>query len=131
MVVKWKIKELLVFGDSQLVINQVNDNYDIKNEKLIPYKHMVDNFLSYFHMITFEQIPQAQNKVVDSLATIGYLLHIPNNVSQFEFLAEQLLVPTYDIPKSEMVCELVGPNSPWYQDMQLLTFPYFTTNPFQ
>lgn len=81
------------------------------------YKCMLDRFQSYFHMLTFEQIPRVQNKAADAMETIGSLLNIPSNVSQFEFLVEQLLVPTYDIPELEMVCELVGPNSPWYQDI--------------
>jgi ribonuclease HI len=57
MTIKWKIKTLHVYGDSQLVINQVNDDYDTKDEKLMPYKRMVDSFQAYFHMVTFEQIP--------------------------------------------------------------------------
>lgn len=88
MAIKWKIKTLLVFDNSQLVINQVNDEYDTKDEKLIPYKHMVDSFLSYFHMISFEQVPRAQNKAVDAMAMIGSLLDIPSNMPQFEFLVE-------------------------------------------
>eukprot|EP01018_Ginkgo_biloba_P025647 Gb_33250 [translate_table: standard] len=27
------------------------------------------------------------------------------------------MIPTYDVPKSKMVCEIVGPNSPWYNDI--------------
>ena len=44
MAIKWKIRALHVYGDSQLVINQVNDDYDTKDGKLMPYKRMVDNF---------------------------------------------------------------------------------------
>lgn len=47
----------------------------------------------------------------------GSLLDIPNNVRQYKFLVEHLLIPTFHIPKSEMVCELVGPKFPWYQDV--------------
>jgi hypothetical protein len=68
-------------------------------------------------LISFEQIPKVQNKATDAMATISSLLDIPKNVSQFEFLVEQLLIPAYDIPESEMVCKLVGSNSPWYQDI--------------
>ena len=44
MAVKWKIKNLQVYGDSQLVIRQVNDDYETKDEKLAPYKRMADSF---------------------------------------------------------------------------------------
>lgn len=41
-------QELHVFGDSPLVIRQANDDYQTKDEKLMPYKKMVDNFKQYF-----------------------------------------------------------------------------------
>eukprot|EP01018_Ginkgo_biloba_P004011 Gb_36859 [translate_table: standard] len=48
------------------------------------------------------------------MATIGSLLEMQQNTRQCQFLVEQLMIPAYDVPKSEMVCEIVGPNSPWY-----------------
>lgn len=54
------------------------------------------------------------------MATIGSLLGIPENVSRYEFLVEQLLILAFDIPKPELVCDVVGPDSPWYED----TFSY-------
>ena len=36
--IQWRIKNLKVFGDSQLVISQVNNDYMTKDEKLIPYR---------------------------------------------------------------------------------------------
>lgn len=74
----------------------------------MPYKWMINNFQTYFHMVTFEQVLRAQNKAPDAMATIGSLLNISSNITQLEFLVEQLLVPAYDIPESEMV----GPDSP-------------------
>lgn len=47
MEIKWKIKDLQVYGDSQLVIYQVNDDYDTKYENLTLYKCMVDSFKLY------------------------------------------------------------------------------------
>jgi len=54
LAVEWKVTELHVYGDSQLVINQENDEYQTKEEKLIPYKRMVDDFKEYFVVISFE-----------------------------------------------------------------------------
>ena len=36
--IQWNIQHLQVFGDSQLVIHQVNDDYETKDDKLMPYK---------------------------------------------------------------------------------------------
>lgn len=53
IVIEWKIIEFLVYGESQLVINQVNDDYQKKDDKLLPYKSMVDDFKKYFAEIKF------------------------------------------------------------------------------
>lgn len=55
--IKWKIKHLHVYGDSQLVVKQVNVKYETKYDKLVSYKNMVDTFKEYFVEITFEHIP--------------------------------------------------------------------------
>lgn len=41
--VQWQIQEIKVYGDSQLVINQVNDNYQNKDNKLTPCKNMIES----------------------------------------------------------------------------------------
>lgn len=81
VVMEWRITKLRVNGDSQLVINQINDDYQTKDDKLIPYKRMVDDFKKYFVHITYEQIPILGNRVVDAMATIASLLQIPDKQS--------------------------------------------------
>ena len=36
MAIEWRVDELKIFGDSQLVINQVNNVYQTKDDKLVP-----------------------------------------------------------------------------------------------
>ena len=50
---EWRITELHIFGDSQLVINQVNNEYQTKDDKLVPYKKLVDSLRNYFTFVTF------------------------------------------------------------------------------
>jgi hypothetical protein len=77
MSIKWKIKELQFYGDSQLLIIQVNYKYQKNGDKITSYKKMVDIFKKYLIAITFEQIPRANNRVSNVMATIGSLLDIP------------------------------------------------------
>ena len=49
--------------------------------------------------------------------TITYMIDMTQNVEQYEFLVEKILIPAFKLPQSKFVCELVGPNSPWYQDI--------------
>ena len=74
---EWQISELEVYGDSQLVINQINDDYQTKDDKLLPYKKMIDDFKNYFVDIQFTQIPRSDNKAVDAMATIASLVQLP------------------------------------------------------
>lgn len=53
MAIEWNITQLQVFGDSQLVINQINDAYQTKDKNLMPYKKMVDDVKKYFVKINF------------------------------------------------------------------------------
>ena len=43
MAIEWRIIEIHIYEDSQLIINQVSDEYLTKNEKLVSYKKMVDS----------------------------------------------------------------------------------------
>jgi len=43
LAIQWNIQHLSIFRDSQLVIKQFNDEYQTKDEKLIPYKILVDS----------------------------------------------------------------------------------------
>ena len=65
LAVQWHIQHLQVYGDSQLVIHQVNDDYETKDEKLMPYKQMVDFLKSKFVTISFCQLPRIDNRQVD------------------------------------------------------------------
>ncbi|XP_057849976.1 uncharacterized protein LOC131060672 [Cryptomeria japonica] len=109
--------ELQVYGDSQLIINQVNDDYNTKDDKLTPYKQLVEEFKQHFTNVAFEQIPRIQNRATNAMAMVGYLLNMPNNGTQFEFIVEQLMVPTYEIPSSEYVCMIVEPESLGYREV--------------
>ena len=100
-----------VLGDSQLVIYQVNDHYETKDDKLMPYKQMADFLMSKFFTISFRQLPRIHNKQADAMATIASMIDMPQNVEHCEFLVEQLLIPSFELPQAKFVCELVGPNS--------------------
>lgn len=97
MPVQWKIIDLHVCGDSQLIINQVNDHYNTIDGKLMSYKRMVDEFNKYFNNIFYQQIPRVNNKAADVVATIGSIIYMLSNVTQFELLVGQLMVLTYEI----------------------------------
>ena len=54
--VEWIIIDLEVFGDSQLIIKQVLNEYQTKDDKLLPYKELVDQLAQLFTKIQFTQV---------------------------------------------------------------------------
>ena len=53
LAIQWNIQHIKVYGDSQLFIQKNNDDYETKDEKLLPYKKMVDFLRSQFVTIIF------------------------------------------------------------------------------
>ena len=63
-----KIQNLNVYGDSQLIINQLNGIYKITSPNLIPLYDAVKNYEMYFNTITYIHVKREHNKVADKLA---------------------------------------------------------------
>ncbi|XP_070037024.1 uncharacterized protein [Nicotiana tomentosiformis] len=61
MAVDMNIKELLVIGDSDLLIHQVQGEWSTKNVKILPYLHCVKELCKKFTKIVFKHVPRIQN----------------------------------------------------------------------
>lgn len=72
------IQEVVVFGDAELVVQQIRSAYQAKHPRLRSYRNeawdLIDNFFSAFN-ISF--IPREDNAVADSLAVSASLLKVP------------------------------------------------------
>ena len=66
-----QIKNLIVQGDSKIIINQVIGKFKVNSEKLKPLYEKVINQLQYFENITFEHIYRNINKRADKLANVA------------------------------------------------------------
>lgn len=60
-------KEVHAFMDSQLVINQLNGVYKVKNQDLLPIYLSVKDLEKTFNNITFSHVPRENNKVADAM----------------------------------------------------------------
>ena len=66
-----RIEELTVFGDSQLVINQVNGVYKVKADKLFDLYDRVQMLQKCFHFVEFHHVYREQNTRADQLSNIA------------------------------------------------------------
>ena len=71
------MKEAKVFGDSTLVIAQVQKLWKVKEEHLKPYQQYLEDLTKTFDKIEYTVIPRAQNKFADVLATLVSMVEIP------------------------------------------------------
>ena len=69
-----RIKNLKVYGDSTLVINQIKGEWDTRQQGLIPYKDYARRLLPFFNKIEFHHIPREENNMADALATLSSMI---------------------------------------------------------
>ena len=80
------IRKLKVFGDSKLVIKQVEGTYRVKNPSLVAYRATVQKLMKHFTSIKCKVVNQNENKLADSLATLAtkYVLNKEKMTLQVE-----------------------------------------------
>ncbi|XP_024018687.1 uncharacterized protein LOC112090800 [Morus notabilis] len=66
-----KVKRLGIFSDSQLVVGQVNEEYQARGEKMGAYLRKVKEELVRFKSYEILQIPRAKNTNADALAKLA------------------------------------------------------------
>ncbi|GAA0162974.1 hypothetical protein LIER_39505 [Lithospermum erythrorhizon] len=66
-----KIRRLLVWGDSKLVIEQIRGDYGVKSEVLMKYHTKKLNLTKGFEYLELERIPRSQNEHVDHLSRLA------------------------------------------------------------
>lgn len=76
--IKHNIKILYVYGDSQLVINQILGKYSINSKKLKDYYNNINQKISSFEKIIFTHVYRENNKRADALSNIALNSYIKN-----------------------------------------------------
>ncbi|XP_070050306.1 uncharacterized protein [Nicotiana tomentosiformis] len=70
IVVEMKRLQLQVFGDSQLVINQILGSYEVKKPELLPYHDYAKTLMGWLVDVTIQHVPRKENKKADTLAAL-------------------------------------------------------------
>src|SRR4051812_45306026 len=71
MAISLGIRRLMVFRDSDLVINQVMEQWDIRSPAMTTYYVTVQNLEKKFHGLELHHIPRAHNQAADDLSNLG------------------------------------------------------------
>ncbi|XP_075087585.1 uncharacterized protein LOC142169598 [Nicotiana tabacum] len=76
MTVNINVKERLVIGDSDMLIQQVQGEWSTKNVKIPPYLHCIKELCKKFTKIEFKHVPGIQNEFVDAHSTLSSMISI-------------------------------------------------------
>ena len=74
MAKEMNIASINIFSDSQLIVNQVNGEFRVKHEKMIPLHAEATELLDNFDSWSLEYIPRDNNTVADKLCKAGMML---------------------------------------------------------
>ncbi|MBU0619961.1 MAG: ribonuclease HI family protein [Patescibacteria group bacterium] len=70
-----KVKELIFYLDSELVVKQLNREYKVKNKDLASLFVQIYNVILDFKKVTFQHIPREMNKEADRLVNEAINTH--------------------------------------------------------
>ena len=71
MAIALGIRRLMVYGDSDLVVNQVMKEWDIRNHTMNTYCNAVRKLQKKFEGLELHHVPRLKNQAADELAKLG------------------------------------------------------------
>ncbi|KAI4991918.1 hypothetical protein ZWY2020_040304 [Hordeum vulgare] len=71
MAISFGVRRSMVYGDSDLVVNQVMKEWDVRNPAMTGYFRTVRKLQKKFEALEFHHVPQLKNQVAEELAKIG------------------------------------------------------------
>ncbi|XP_070022325.1 uncharacterized protein [Nicotiana sylvestris] len=113
LAIDMNVHELLVIGDSDLLVHQVLGEWVKKNTKILPYLYCVQELIKRFTKIEFKHVPRIQNEFADALATLSSMIqhHDKNFIDPIPI----------GIHKQPAYCAHVEEESdgnPWFHDIK-------------
>ena len=80
-------ESVLVQGDSQLVIGQVNGMYEAKEERMKKYLNKVRRLIKRFSEAHFVQIPREENMEADTLAKEALVSELTDEFDEIQYMS--------------------------------------------
>ncbi|XP_075084921.1 uncharacterized protein LOC142168156 [Nicotiana tabacum] len=77
MAVDMKQLQLHIFGDSELLINQLLGSYEVKKPELHCYHDYAQKLIRWLSDVTLQHVPRKENKKADALAALASILTLP------------------------------------------------------
>ena len=69
-----------MYGDSALIIYQLNGEWEIKDSKLVMYHKIIMKMMEQLEEISFGYFPREENYLANALATLSAMFKVNNNI---------------------------------------------------
>ena len=89
------VGQIEVFGDSNLVLRQIQGDWKTRDVKLRSYHAYLELLVRRFNDLRFIHLPRAQNQFADALATLASMIDISTDVVTRPLIIELRTVPAY------------------------------------
>ena len=103
-----------VFGDSNMVLRQIQGEWKTRDMKLSSYHAYLELLIKRFDDLSYTHLPRAQNQFADVLATLASMIDIPTDTVVCSLLIESRSVPAYCCLIDEVEFDA---GLPWYHDI--------------
>ena len=74
------LEKLIIHSDFQLVVGQVNGEYEMRDQRMVRYVSLVKQWLGSFAALKLKNIPRDSNEKADALAAVVASLPIRETV---------------------------------------------------
>ena len=108
------VKRLYVYGDSALVINQLNKDWDTTSEKMDAYCKSIRKLEGRFYGIEYAHVVRDKNQAADALSKLGSSrATVPHGVFVQDLLTPSIEEedPTVDKPPDQQLVATVPASS--------------------
>ncbi|CAJ2652969.1 unnamed protein product [Trifolium pratense] len=109
-----RIKNIDIYGDSALVINQIKGEWETRHAGLIPYRDYARRLLTFFNKVELHHIPRDENQMADALATLSSMYRVNRRNETPTIGIRCLERPAYVFATEEVV-----DNKPWFHDIKM------------
>ncbi|KAL0310419.1 UNVERIFIED_CONTAM: hypothetical protein Scaly_2929000 [Sesamum calycinum] len=105
IVVDAKQLPLQVYGDSQLVVNQLLGVYEVKKPELLPYHNCAEKQMGRLGDVELEHLPRKDNKQADALAKLASTLSMTDKEARIPIFKSWVIPPIFSDDKDDMFQE--------------------------
>ncbi|XP_074299845.1 uncharacterized protein LOC141631017 [Silene latifolia] len=107
------VRNLRVYGDSSLIINQILGKWKVRSEGFSLYQTYLENMLKYFeNRPQFTYLSREENQFADALEKLASMISIPNELDNIPLCIERREQPAYYMTMEDTSND----RNPWFRD---------------